>query len=145
MPPAPRRAARPCGRNPGSPGGECRVLCPNPPYGPPPEEETMNRQAPVGHRPANVTRDDPQPTVGAPAPPPLRAPGCTGWPTSATLPACLVAAAMGAAIATGAGTLPRLYWISLYAKLVRAGVSRAQNVDDGSSLVDSRNDGQAER
>src|SRR4030081_1835269 len=103
MPPAPRRAARPCGRNPGSPGGECRVLCPNPPYGPPPEEETMNRQAPVGHRPANVTRDTPQPPVGAPAPRPLRAParltsgiaaagaiaaGSTGWLTSATLPAC---------------------------------------------------------
>jgi hypothetical protein len=98
--------------------------------------------------------------VGAPAPRPLRAParltsgiaaagaiaaGSTGWLTSATLPACLVAAAMGAAIATGAGTLPRLYWISLYAKLVRAGVSRAQNVDDVRSLIDSLNDALAER
>jgi hypothetical protein len=121
----------------------------------------MNRQAPADHRPANVTRDDPQPAAGAPAPRLLRVParltsgiaaagaiaavGSTGWHTSATLPACLVAAATGAAIATGAGTLPRLYWISLYAKLVRAGVSRAQNVDDVRSLIDSLNDAPAGR
>lgn len=117
----------------------------------------MNRQAPVDRCPAHVTRDDPQP----PTPRPLRVParltsgitaagaiatvGSMGWHMSATLPTCLVAAATGAAIATGVGTLSKLYWISLYAKLVRAGVSRAQDVDDVRSLIDGLNDAPAGR
>jgi hypothetical protein len=121
----------------------------------------MNRQAPADRCPAHVTRDDPRPTAGAPKRRPLRAParltsgitaagaiaavGSTGWHLSATLPACLVAAATGAAVAAGAGALPRLYWISLYAKLVRAGVSRAQDVDDVRRLIDSLNDAPAGR
>jgi hypothetical protein len=119
----------------------------------------MNRQAPADHCSANVTGDDLQPTAGAPTPRTVRAPvrltsgvtaagaiaavGSTGWHMSANLPVCLVAAATGAAIATGVGTLPRLYWISLYAKLVRAGVRHAQNVDDVRSLIDGLNDAPA--
>jgi hypothetical protein len=117
----------------------------------------MNRQTPVDRCPANVTRDDPQPPASRPRRAPARltsgitaagaiaAVGSTGWHMSANLPTCLVAAATGAAIATGAGTLPKLYWISLYAKLVRAGVSRAQDVDDVRSLIDSLNDAPAGR
>jgi len=112
----------------------------------------MNALALADQRAAHMTRDDQQPTAGTRprirlAPARLTngfaAPAVflTGSVLGCHVPlACLVAAATGAAIAAGAGALPRLYWISLYAKLVRAGVRHAQNVEDVRSLVHSLND-----